>query len=192
MRALAPLILALLIPSAASADTFLVTGSGTWDDSAPTTTESAPGAAWSFSFEVATPLAFDDTATFSNFAFQLDGTPVDDPATFLEFFTGSSSGLFDLAFANNDLLTLFGDQVFDASGSLTAGVFAAEISILVPATLAEGTGSGRVTIGPASDPTSVPEPSSFAAFAIGLMAVSCAALWRGRTSRRVGSALLPD
>jgi hypothetical protein len=184
MRTVAALILALLLPSAATADTFLVTGSGTWDDSAPTTAESAPGAAWSFSFEVITPLAADHTATFSNFAFALAGTPIDNPATFLEFFTAASSGLFDVAFANNDLLSLFGDQLFNARGNLTPGVFAADLSVIATNPLAVGTGSGQVTIGLAPDPVPVPEPSSFAAFAIGLMTVSCAGLWRGRTSRR--------
>ncbi len=184
MRSLAALILALLLPAAASADTFLVNGSGTWDAFAPTTTESAPGAAWSFSFEVTAPLAFDGTAAFSGFAFALDGAPVDNPATFVEFFTAASSGLFDVALANNDVLTLFGDQVFDSSGNLTPGTFAADIAVISASTLAEGMGSGQVTIALASDPAAVPEPSSFAAFAIGLMSVSCASLWRGRASRR--------
>ncbi len=171
------------MPSIAVADTFLVTGTGTWDDTAPTTLESAPGAAWSFSFDVTTPLAADHTATLSNFAFWLDGTPVDNPATFLEFFTAANSGLFDVALANDDVLTLFGDQVFNARGELKVGVFGADIEVIATNPLAAGTGSGQVTIALDSDPPPVPEPSSIAVLAIGLMSVSCARLLRGRRRR---------
>ncbi len=143
------------------------------------------GAAWSFSLEISAPLAADHTATFSNFNFALDGSQLDNPATFVEFFTAASSGLFDVALANNDLLALFGDQVFNARGSLIPGVYAADIDAIAPSPLALASGSGQVTIALASDSSAVPEPSSFAAFAIGLMAVTCAAHWRARMSRPV-------
>jgi hypothetical protein len=183
MRTPAALIFALLLPSAATADTFLVTGSGTWDDTAPTTVESAPGAAWSFSFEVTTPLAADHTATVSAFSFSLDGAPVDDPASFVEFFTAASSGLFDVALANDDLLTLLGDQVFNALGGLKTGVFDADIEVIATNPLAVGTGSGQVTITPAAASSPVPEPSSIVTLAVGLIGLVAA-----QTSRGVGPA----
>jgi len=78
------------------AETFTVTVSGTWANDAPTNTESAPGASWSASFQVASnPTPIDVTAgvqtviPITNLVFTLNGTPVQTKAS------GGSVELFD-------------------------------------------------------------------------------------------------
>ena len=152
----------------------LITASGTWNNLAPTSPESAPGASWSFSLDVTTPLAADDTAAFANFTFSLDGKAVATDASFLEFFDTAGNGLFDVGLADGDFLTLRGAQVFDDDGALIPGTYAARLSILATSSpLSTGLGRGTVVVSEASDPgAAVPEPASAVGLATGLVALA--------------------
>jgi hypothetical protein len=185
MRALMTLAFVFFVAAVAKADTMSITASGTWDGLAPTSPESAPDASWSFSFDVTTPLAPDDTATFTNFSFRLDGAPVATQASFLKFFDSKGSGLFDLGLADGDFLFLQGQQIFDAHGALIPGTYAADVSILAgspfPGTV--GSGDGTVVVSSINPGAAVPEPASIVGLATGLVTLATLGHRRNRPAR---------
>jgi hypothetical protein len=184
MRALMTLAFVFSVAAVAKADTVLITASGIWDGLAPTSPESAPGASWSFSLDVTTPLAGDDTATFSGFSFKLDHTPVATRATFLKFFDSQGLGLFDLGFADGEFLTLRGPQIFDPGGDLIPGTYSADLTIVAASSSPTSIGLGEGTVVVETiDPSVVPEPSSIAGLATGLVALSALGVRRSRRAR---------
>jgi hypothetical protein len=169
MRALFAFAIVALLPAGAGADVMSITATGRWDELAGTTPVSAPGLRWSFSFDAVSPLAPDHTASISHFTFSLDGSPIAASATFVEFFAGSSSGLFDVALAGGDFIELFGHQAFGSGGALIPGLYSATIHLVDLGSGLSADGTGQVTI--AADPAAVPEPSSLAALATGGVAL---------------------
>jgi hypothetical protein len=164
--------LVLLLQGAASADVVLITGSGTWAANAPTTVVSAPGDTWSFSFDATTPISpVDQTTTFSNFSYTLNGSSVAETLTAVQFFPTAELGLFSLFFADGNFLGLYGDQSYDTNNNLISGIYPAAIDVNNTG-FPDGVGAGVITIG------AVPEPSSVVSLAIGI------ALIGGFASRR--------
>jgi hypothetical protein len=167
----------LLVQSAAQADTYLVTGSGTWDPIAPTTALSAPDTTWSFSYIETTPLTpepFGAIGNPTNFSYELGGTPVTEPLSGNNYFPSTDFGLLSLFFTSGDFLQLYGGQVFDSNYNLIPGVYTATIDVNGTNPTPLGEGSGTVTI------TAVPEPASIALMGLGLVAVAAARRSRPR------------
>lgn len=129
------LIVCMLAQTAASGGTVEISGSGTWDSTAPSTALSAAGKTWSFSFDVnvTTPIENLTTLSVSNPLYLLNGTPVvSETINTVQFFTTAAFGLFNLGFSGGSLpdeLNFYGVQVFDASGNLAPGTYQAAIDI---------------------------------------------------------------
>lgn len=171
------LVAPLLLFSAAVSRADTVTGSGTWASTAPTTTESAPGATWSFSFMLSDPAtdAFPDgggylTSQFSDFTYSLGGVAISPTLTNILFFPTSENGMFDLTFSNGDVVSIYGAQVYAGSPppgiTFIGGVYAVNIAMMdavIP------TGSGTVTIATAA---TTPEPATLALLAFGAIALA--------------------
>lgn len=152
-------IVALASPFA-SADS-IVTGSGTWDTSAPITSYSAPGATWQFVFRVADPVPDNNISTpVSYYQFILNGTVV---STTLPggaaFYIDSDPTLggfdlyTDLNNSSPDGVNVVSLYLPVPSLNLVNGTFNATIGLNdgdLP-----GSGSGTVVV------ASTPEPSSF-------------------------------
>ena len=87
-----------VLPTGPSAASVLITGSGAFDVTAPTTAISAPGETFSFSFELPNPISANPTTEGTDFSFDLGGSPVADGLAEVEFFTTASSGPFRYRF----------------------------------------------------------------------------------------------
>ena len=165
MRLFSIVTWALITQSVAHAGTLMVSGSGTWGPDAPTSTYTAPGDTWSFSFDVPNPLDANPTSMATNFQYVLNGSPVSTTLSSVEFFASPDGGLFDVNFTDGNSLNLYGAQVFSTSDlSLIPGVYSANIDINSFVGPPAGIGSGTVTI--------VPEPSSIVSAGLGLLAVA--------------------
>ncbi len=145
---------ALAAPAAAVTTQFY--GQGVWGPDAPVTGHSAPGAIFSFSFTLATPLPPDagigDPYEVINPGlpiFLINGIPNYEPLEQVIFYNFASGGLFDLIFSVDDI-NLFGPDV-GSTGVLSYGVFAVDYGIGGE----RGFGSGSLAI------TAVPEPASW-------------------------------
>ncbi len=173
----------LLLQAAARADTYLVSGSGTWGPDAPTTTVSGPGETWSFSYiETAplTPAADGPLGSPADFSYKLSGTSVPEPLLSVEYSSQANDGLFTLSFAGGDVLALYGPQVYDANLYLIPGVYDSTIDADQTLPPPAGEGSGTVTI------ATVPEPASLTLLGAGLGLATLATARRSR--RRVAAA----
>ena len=162
---LATSCLLALAPAFTSADMIDISGSGTWDASAPTTEFSAPNESWSFSFTVPNPLDSNHTSSVTNGEYALGGSPVSAAITSVEFFSASEFGLFDIHFSDGGIVSLYGAQIYDPSTlELYPGTYAATIALNAsnPPT---GNGTGTVIV------SSVPEPSSLLLCGVGLLGV---------------------
>jgi hypothetical protein len=170
-------VLALIAGPAARAGMVTVSGSGTWDADAPDSPYTAPGASWSFSFELPDPLDDVFTSTATNFQYLLDGVAVSTTLESVQFFSTDDGGLFDLNFSDGNSLNLYGAQAYSSPGlSLVPGVYSSKIDINGFVGQPDGIGSGVVTIS-----LVVPEPSSLAS---GGLALACLAGLASRNRRR--------
>jgi hypothetical protein len=145
----------------------VVTGSGTWDATAPSSSISAPGATWSFSFLLPDLIAQNPTTAASSFSYSLDGIPVAAAPASIQFFAPVDSGGFDINFVGGATFSLYTQALLTAQ-SLTLGSFD------VFTGLAGGlpVGSGTVSL--------VPEPAGALSLALGLVPLGLLALVRRR------------
>ncbi len=135
----------------------VVSGSGSWDQTTATTTESIAGDKWSFSFDLSRTFSVNPTTAFSNFSYSLNGVSVNSPLSSVTFFDTNSQGMFDLSFKNGDVVSFYGADV-GSTLTLREGVFEATSAL----SQGTSTGNGMITISP------VPEPSEYALMAAGL------------------------
>ena len=135
----------------------VVSGSGAWDSTTATTPESIAGGTWSFSFDLSRTFSVNPTTAFSNFSYSLNGVSVNSPLSSVTFFDTSSQGMFDLSFANGDVVSLYGADV-GSTLTLVEGKFEAASAL----SQGSSTGYGMITISP------VPEPGEYALMAAGL------------------------
>jgi hypothetical protein len=182
-------IAALVMAPVASASPFLFTGSGTWDQGAPTTAYSQAGATWQFSFLLPSTLSSNPTTQVADFSYSLNGTTVTTslPGGIL-FYSVANGGGFDLYPTINNasnvsaLSFLFPNDV-GSSLNIVGGIFQTSIELNDGITtadgLAPGSGSGTVTIATAA----TPEPPSIILLGTALLLGSCLIRLR-RTSVR--------
>jgi len=166
--------LLLLFAAVSRADT--VTGSGTWGSETPTTTESAAGDTWYFSFQVSDPVTdasgsggVFSTEEFSDFVYLLNGVAITPTLTAITFYDEASFGLFDLDLSDGNIVSLYGDQVYAGTPppdmTLVGGVYSAGIA-MNDSDLPDGSGSGTVKI------ATTPEPGTLALLGLGSMVVA--------------------
>jgi MYXO-CTERM domain-containing protein len=172
------LTVGILVQSAAIGGTVSISGSGTWDATTTSTPLSAPGATWSFSLDLSSPVTPVTPEPVTNAAYLLNGTPViSETITSVSFFAGVSFGLFDLNFSGGDVVELYGAQAYDSSGNLIPGSYPATSDVNLTVGAPPGSGSGSVIIGTA---TTVPEPSSIISGGIAVVALAGLGLVRRR------------
>jgi hypothetical protein len=159
--------------AATPAHAALVEGVGFWYSTAPTTSISAPSSQFLFSFEVDEPLEAFVPATFSNFTFTLNGSPIASGPDQIVFIDSGLGGGFDVIFPDvtlnifsEDFTAMPGDgfYLFDAQVNLDGNV---------------GVGGVTITYNP------VPEASTWAMMILGLGFAGAALRRRSETSVRV-------
>ena len=171
----------LLSVSAAKADD-IISGSGTWGDGTPTTTESAAGATWSFSFVISDPAtdvfatgAGFETHQVSDFVYTLNGTPISVSLADAAFFTPDDFGLFDLDLSDGNTISFFGDQVFGGTPPPDMTFLAGNYPATVAMNGGDVTGSGTVTISPV---TTTPEPATLLLLGFGFFGCVLLRIWK--------------
>jgi hypothetical protein len=183
------------VASPAEAASVEISASGEWGPGTPTVLPwSTRNASWSFSFDLPNPISRNPTTQVTNFSYSLNGTEIIDKSLFaslkVEFFTADFAGMFDLDFADGDVVSLYGA---DIGSSLTiipgrhTGVFAgmqmlpetSEGGIVNVSTL----GAGATGFGADPDPVSplgvtrfgaVPESSTWVMMTLGLAGLAFA------------------
>ncbi len=160
--------LCLLTETMASAGSIMVSGSGTWSDSAPTTEVSAPNATWSFSFDVQSPLANYALTPVTDGVYLLNGNSItaSDPMTLATFYVAADGGGVDIALTSGTIISLYGTQLFNSS------TFAMVLGTYPNYEIApnDGTASGSGTV-VVSVPATIPEPASIVSGGFGLITV---------------------
>ena len=189
MRFVTSLLVCVLSQSALYAGSITISGSGTWDSTlVPSSSPpdgvsvSEPGASWSFSFVVSSPLDSSLVASTTDASYLLNGAPVSDTFSFVEFYTTSDGGMFDILFDSDNGIELYGPQIFDANNNLIPGSYSIHLDDVFASTYAGpplGEGSGTVIVGAAS----VPEPSSIISSGIALAVLTGLSLARRKRSR---------
>jgi PEP-CTERM motif len=155
----------------AKADSINMSASGTWGAGTPTTTYSAAGDPWSFSFNLSNPVTDATvgnvlgglvTQQFSNFSYFLNNGLVATTAdlTGVELFPTSNLGGFDLIFGNATV-SLYGAQLYNGTAP-TLNLLPGSFTMTSAMNNADPTGSGTVNI------VSTPEPASGLLLGIGL------------------------
>jgi hypothetical protein len=155
-------VAALVTPPVASASSFSITGSGTWDQGTPTTAYSQAGAAWQFSFFLPDTLSSDPTTQVTDFSYSLNGTTVTTslPGGAL-FYSVADGGGFDLYptinnASNVSVLSFIFPNDVGSNLHIASGIFQTDIELNDGITtidgLTPGLGSGTVTIASAVTP----------------------------------------
>lgn len=186
VRALGLVVVLVLGTMSASADTLLVSESGVWGATAPTTTWSAPNQSWSFSFLVlSTPAVsgvnetihgsyFD--ATFNDFVYTLDGAQVSTATPEITWYSSGYGGLINVNFpSGGPSFESEGDQAFTGTASdptITPGVYPlgsySGVFLFNPTQLLPLTGDLSIT----ETAQVAPEPSSLLLLGTGLLGLA--------------------
>jgi hypothetical protein len=157
---------------AARATEVLVAGSGTWGANVATSAYSVAGETFNFSFRLPEQISANPTTEATNFIYTLNGSPVTTMLTGVVFYSYPQGGLFDLDFADANVLTFFepGSQTGPDVGTslvLQLGSYAAGATLNGGYSNVPGDyGNGNITI------SQVPEPGSFVLLGAGLMALA--------------------
>jgi hypothetical protein len=156
---------------------------GTFTASTPPSEISAPSETWSFSFEADSMPVVTESGMggfdfdFSDFVYDLDGSPVSITPSFVRFFTASNGGGFEICFDGSSVATcseaiataFFADPaLFSGSTSaptLSTGTFTADTDVIV-SSAAYDEGDATLTA------TATPEPSTLIPLAAGILALA--------------------
>ena len=164
----------------AGANVVEISSSGTWNSSASTTPESGPGLSWSFSFDVANPVApFPGlTTSASNFIYDLNGSTVPVGFSSIQFFPLADSGMFTLVLTDGFTMITNGADI-GSSGNVDIGSFPFNAGIAPSSFIL---GSGTITL---TALAAAPEPASLALLggALGLFLLTRRANRRDRQAR---------
>jgi hypothetical protein len=157
-----------------------ISGVINWGDRTPVTSLSAPGATSNFSFSLPNPISSNPTNQATHVIYYTtNGPSVTDPllpiSVTVEFFTDAVEGLFDLTFADGEILSLYGPDI-GTQLTIDTGIFDATAGVTAP------TGSGTVTVREFRPGEGVPEPSTWVMMTLGFAGLAFAAY---RTSRKV-------
>jgi hypothetical protein len=168
--------LVLIATSAATArgGEVTITGAGVWSEGTMETPYSAPGATWSFTVTVPSPLDNNPTSMIANAEYFLGGSAVGTMVS-VTFYTSDNGGGFDLNFADFNTVSLAGPPVIDSNNNVLDGTYPMQIA------MNDGlaTGMGAIVIGAA-----VPEPSTLVSLSVGLFCVAAAGI---RSRRRLAA-----
>src|SRR5262249_28476229 len=119
MRLATILAVCLAVQVTANGGTITISGSGTWDSTVASSSGlSAPGATWSFSFGVPDPLGNQSRTDVTDAWYALNGMPVPDTITSVEFYGFSAGGLFDMTFASGGTVAFYGAQIEETASGL--------------------------------------------------------------------------
>jgi hypothetical protein len=167
MRLATILAVCLAVQVTAHGGTITISGSGTWDSTVASSGGlSAPGATWSFSFDVPDPLVNKSRTDVTDAWYALNGTPVPDIIASVEFYGLSAGGLFDMTFASGGTVAFYGAQIEETASGLIPRTYSTCLdddharSFVGPP---YGEGCGIVIVGAA-----VPEPSTLVSSGIAL------------------------
>jgi PEP-CTERM motif len=126
--------LLLVVSTVARGDTLLVSESGVWDASTPTTLWSAPGEAWSYSFLTSSTALADDVVStayagihfqrdFSDFTYTLNGASVATVPSSVWWYGTGWAGLVNVNFGPDMSFEPEGLQVFDSNLTILPGTY---------------------------------------------------------------------
>jgi MYXO-CTERM domain-containing protein len=179
MRLATILAVCLVVQTTAGGGTIMISGFGTWDGTVSSSSGlTAPGATWSFSLDVPDPLVTGMTSQVTDSSYSLNGTPIHDTITSVEFYGRSAGGLFDMTFASGGTVAFYGAQIVATNHLLIPGTYPAMVdddhsgSFLGPP---YGEGHGTVIVG-----TAVPEPATRVDAGIALATLAGLGLHRRR------------
>jgi hypothetical protein len=149
-------VLGVLLAFSGVANAMYISGTGVFGNDAQVAQLHAPGAAWSFSFQLPNTIASNPTSEISNFQYTLAGSPVIATPLSIVFFPFDFGGMFNMLFAD-DFLGFFGADI-GSNLTLLPGVYAV--------TMPDDSGTGTVTV---SETAPVPEPSTLLLLGAGLL-----------------------
>ena len=146
---------AILSVSAANAATVNVGATGLFGEKTMTTAESAPGQTFTFSFIVPDPVSGVTETNLTNPMYSLSGKAIGPTITSVTFHDASDNGLFDLTFSDNNVLSLYGSNIY-TNGFLQSGFYFAAIGQNGGAPVGSGGVSVSVSVSPVPLPASAP------------------------------------
>ena len=180
-RTLAGAVALGLSMTAAHAATVDISGAGFFDTGTPTTSESAPGHTFAFSFLTPNPSVqpgVADTAIMDPM-YTLSGHQTSSAISSVTFQTVAKGGLFDLLFNDGTTLSFFGNYAIDQGGFLQPGPYGAAVGVngTPPAGMSFGVVAVSVDVAP------VPLPDAGLLFGAALLGLGVAGAALGRNVR---------
>jgi len=175
VRSLALAGMAASAIAAARAEEVIVAGSGIFGGSVAASKYTEADDTYAFSFDLPNAIRANPTAEASNFVYDLNGMPVTATLSSVRFYPNWQGGLFDLNFADGQVLTFF------EADSLIGPDIGSDLTIQIGSNAADatlqdaysnvagyyGTGLVTVTIAP------IPEPASLGLLGAGFIALAC-------------------
>lgn len=186
------LLLASLLFAATMFGDLLVSESGTFGSTTPTSTFTAPNASFSFSFTVPVNPTVSNVANgfffdvgFSNFTYTLNGVGQAVTPAEIRFFNSGNAGLFDVCFTTcngpSNLLDIEGAQAYsgpESAPTILTGLYTPTLTAVFVGGIGFVDSGGPVSISAAA----VPEPSSLLLLAsVGLI---CHRIRKRRSARK--------
>lgn len=173
----------MLFAGDVQAATVNISGSGLFGSATPSTTETAPGQTFSFSFATTNPTPDNPDTDISTFSYTLAATSIAPiMLSSITFFDDTDKGLFDLNFSDGNILSFYGADI-GSTGFLMSGFYQAQVA-LDQGPVSTGAGSVAVSI----NVSAVPLPASAPLFGAAVLAFGLLGYAAKRTSRSPAAA----